>query len=408
MVHRGNHKKTNKAHIIIGITIVLMFLFLYFSFSPVYARGKHGEPSSKIETRFKAPTGAPPVQNTPDKKTGKFERPQKAPRRDSQLMNSNTTYPPPEVRRILLIIVILGAIGFYWLFLRGKLKKVVPALATLSDKIKSYAIASPDEKDVKTSIHTTTMKNEDIIRDIVIELERKEKEESRRFQSFSLKRGLPPLPKTEVMGIERGESGIHVILVDSYKVACPVIMNLLSSCSRIDMPLLFLSSRISGENIARGVISIEMGKSWDNMDEQEKYRITRQVEGFMEKYNGIHTPGSYMVDREALRNLIVNLKQYGKPTAVIIDDFSYIVRGKIDDIIKELDLLSHKEGVPVFIIDKRQNRKNWDKILPGNFKSFIELTLSDEKSIIINDILHDKKGIRKLNIEPDTGKLVML
>lgn len=405
-----NEIKPGDSPPLFAILLIIFFVFTLMSFSCllVYAQGKPPASTSKIETRFRAPTGAPPVQNTPDKKTGKFERPQKAPRKDSHLMNSNATYPPPEVKRILLILGILAVIGFYWLFLRGKMKKIIPALGALSGKIKSIAVSSPDEKAVTSAIHIGTVNNQDIIRDMVIELEQKEKEESQRFRSFSLKRGLPPLPKTEVMGIERGESGLHIILVDSSRVAYTVVMNLLSSCSRIDRPLLFFSSRISGEDIARGAMAIEMGKHWDDMDEQEKYRITRQVEGFMEKYSGIQTGKGCRIDKKSLRDLIMNLKKYGKPTAVIIDDFSYLVAGNIDNIVNELKLLSHKEGVPVFIIDGKRNKSKWSEELSMGVKSFIELGESGDESITVNDLLHDKNAIRKLNIESDTGKLVAL
>ncbi|MCD4785615.1 MAG: hypothetical protein K8T10_17470 [Candidatus Eremiobacteraeota bacterium] len=403
-----NKTRSEGCPLLVGILIIILFTFIFTSFycSQAFAQGKPPASPSKIETHFTAPTGAPPVQSTPDKKTGNFERPQQAPRRDSQLMNSNTTYPQSEARRVLIILGILAVIGFYWLFLRGKMKKIIPAFGTLSGKIKSIAESSPDEKAVASVRATVAIKNQDIIRDMVIELEQKEKEELERFRSFSLKRGLPPLPRTEVLGIEQGGSGLHIILIDSYRAAYPVVMNLLSSCSRIDMPLLFFSSRISGEDIARGVMAIEMGKPWDDMGEQEKYRITRQVEGFMEKYSGIQTGKSCMIDEKSLRDLITNLKTHGKPTAVIIDDFSYLIVGNINNVVNELKLLSHKEGVPVFIIDSKQNKSNWTEELSRGVKSFIELDESENEGITVNDLLHDKNAIRKLNIEPNTGKLI--
>ena len=389
--------------ILIMLVLVLTVVFICIAKTTVYAQtsGDPSHPPSPKEIKYEQPL----FENKPDE-FGKFKQNIPAPADSRRLMNSNEQYPPPGIRRVLLGLVILMGLAVYFLFIHNNLKKMVPILGSLSGRIKGSVEKSIIPSDASIAIERERLSNEAIIMDMVMEIEKDKSEKALRkqFRSFSLGRAIPSRPVIDSLGIQDGESGLHVIMTDSPQVSRSIAYNLIKQCSRIDQPLIFLSSRISTEEIAQGIIALETEKPWEVMDEQEKYRVTRQVEDFMEKYNGIRSINNIRLTGNEIQEVITGSKNRNKPTAVIIDDFSLQSQGDWKVILENFKNSATKEGIPVFIIDKTGNNKQWLSMKAMGFKSLLKAS-GKEKKVIIDDILRDKKAVSTFSINSLNGRL---
>lgn len=389
--------------ILIMLIMMLTMVFICIAKTSVYGQssGNTSHPPSPKEIKYEQPL----IENKPDE-FGKFKQNIPAPVDNRRLMNSNEQYPPPGIRNALMGLIVLMGVAVYFLFIHNNLKKMVPILGSLSGRIKGSMQKSVIPSNVSTAIEREKLSNEAIIMNMVIEIEKDKSEEfrERQFQSFSLGRAIPQRPVIQNLGIKDGESGLHVIMTDSPQISRAIAYNLIKQCSRLDQPLVFLSSRISTEEIAKGIIALETEKTWEAMDEQEKYRVTRQVEDFMEKYNGICSMNNLSLTGNEIQEIITGSKNRGKPTAVIIDDFSLQSESDWEAILENFRNSAKKDGIPVFIIDKTGNIDRWKSMKDMGFKSMLKASGAVEK-VVIDDILRDTKAVCTVSVNSLNGKL---
>lgn len=385
--------------IVIMLILVSTLVLVCLTNETVYGQsvGNPSPPPSPEEIQYEKPL----IENKPDE-SGKFKQSLPAPPDSGRLMDPS--YPPPGLKRALLGMVILFGVLMYFLFIHNNLKKMVPVLGTISGRIKDSMQNSMAPTDASIAIEREKLSNEAIIRDMVIEMEKDEEVRGQMFRSFSLGRAIPPRPVISDLGIEDSGTGLHIILADSPRVSRAIAFNLIKQCARLDQPLIFLSSRISREEIARGIIALETEKTWETMDEQEKYRVTRQVEDFMEKYNGIYSLNAIRLTGNEIREVMAGLQNKNKPAAVIIDDFSHLSERCEKSIMETLKISAEKEGIPLFVIDRTENEGQWNSMKDLGFKSILKASGESEK-VVIDDILRDKKAILSISINSLNGKL---
>lgn len=387
--------------IFIMLTLLAAVFFVCITNTPVYGQASEAPdtPPSPKEIHYEQPL----IENKPDE-TGKFRQSIPAPVDERRLMNSNEQYPPPGLRRALLGLMILMGITVYFLFIHNNLKKMVPLLGSVSRRVKIYMQSAATPSGASIAIEKEKLSNEAIIRDMVVEIEKDEELRGPLFRPFSLNRAIPPRPAVRSLGINDAQTGLHVIMSDSPSVSRIIAYNLIKQCSRLDQTLIFISSRISIEEIARGIIALETEKVWDAMDEQERYRITRRVEEFMDKYNGIHFLNNFKLSGNEIQEVITSLKIKSKPSAVIIDDFSSQSERDWRIILSNLNRTSKKEGIPIFILDNTRNEEKWNSMKNLEFKSIINAA-ADGENVVISNLLQENKEAFTTSIDYLSGKL---
>ena len=401
--------KRKNINIIIPLVVVLAVIFVAFLQGPGWTQQNDGNkeiPSSPKESKY----GKPLIENKPDS-SGKFKVKIPAPRETQRLMNPNEQYPPPGLKKALnqgfMILFIITAIIIYYLFIHRNLKKLVPALGVISSRIKGSMGHSTIPAGSISVVEREKLSNEAIIRDMVIEMEKDNESREHLFRSFSLSRALPETPQLKELGIENTDSGLYVILADDAKVSRTIINNIVLQSARLDQPMIFLSPRICMEDIARGVIALETRKPWEEMDEQERYRISRQVEDFMEKYQGIYSLKNLKTTAKEIDEIIKQVKNTGKITSIVIDDFSIQMSDDWDILISRLKLDSKKEGIPVFITDEIGNKTRWESYKDRGVNSLLEVIKSGE-NLVVNDLINQQDSIRKININSENGALELI
>lgn len=118
------------------LLFILILTLVMVHSSPVLGQ-EPGHPSEKGDKdRFQAVEGRPEIENPPDE-AGRLKKPITAPKRPTQLMNQEETYPPPGVRKFLLIVLFVGIIAFYFVFIHPKRKDISAFLAKMAGSEKS-------------------------------------------------------------------------------------------------------------------------------------------------------------------------------------------------------------------------------------------------------------------------------
>lgn len=251
-------------------------------------------------------------------------------------MESNDMYPPPGVRKVLWGLAIAAVIAIYFLFMRGKMGNLFPALG---DFILKKLMASESGMKLDES-------RRDPVEEALLEFENKEASGS--FRPFRLSRAFSaPIPAGE-FPFEIKLSEPQVVISDSPGELKRMAFRLVKKFSRANCPLLFLSPRISMSDLAEGILQLETGKTWQELDEPEKYRLDRQVEEFMDSYRNVLTYPAPEMNDEKIRDILNQARAAGDITAVVIDRLN---QGEPDgEVLETLKAFSRKDSFPVFIL----------------------------------------------------------
>jgi hypothetical protein len=354
---------------------------------------------------FSQPQGVPNYSNAPNEQ-GKFKNPQKTERKAGQLMDPGESYPPPGVKRMLLLLLVFGVIAFYFVFLRGKLKSILSFAGKIAGKAsKPKKVNQSGTNKVKESVFEVVHErtdNEKILRDMYFKLEAEKQKKKQVFGNLSFRNSAQWFETSIIPGIDLKENGIYVFSSDSQTVSKVLMLNIIiAKTGKGRIPVLFTGS-LSMEDIADAILLSETEKSWSELEESEKYRIERLSEDFMGKYESISVMREIPVGFEQWRTLIAKLKENGKPSVIILDGSSVI--GDLNkELLNNLDTISSKEGIQIYILLKTgQNAK----ITPDSslVKRTFCLTKESDNDFKITDS-ENNSTIIKLKINSGDKKL---
>lgn len=384
--------KVNSCNTKAALLILFTFAALALLSFPVMGQQHTTGDPSEDTFRFRTPEGRPDIYNIPDEE-GRLLRPMKAERNPGQLMDSHEVYPPPHVRRVLLILTIIVGIAFYFLFLH---KPIFSLAASAMGFIKGQSILEqlpePEEK-----LHQIKNEKESIQKRIIEAcLEAESKTESQiGIVNFSAQRAL--LLKNSKTDIEDFQinsiqirKNIKVFFVESNLTSETLLQEIIFKKSSPETFLIYLSAGISWSNLMQGIILKETGKMWNQMDDAEKHNFYSENKAFKEKYGGVINPKNLFLNSYSFKNFLEQCRRERPISAVVIEDIfslsaSADITGGVDEsqwdssnmepfahynspyqtireLITDLELYSAKEGFPVFIIDQVKRHEFWGSL----------------------------------------------